>query len=394
MNIIQTLKTILTIIFVKIMLLNKKLHILFLSGWYPSRVSPQNGDFIQRHAEAIATKHKVTLIHVITDKNISRKEFSTEIINNVLTKIIYLPKSSNPISKFFSFFYTYLKEINSIGDFDLTHLNITYPKGTIALYLKWFKKKPYIITEHWSGYQFPQNNNIKKIVTKTIIKKASFICPVTMHLQKEMENFGLNGNYFPIPNVINTSYFNIFKNSTNNFIITHISGMNNKIKNVDGIINVISKLQCKIPNLQFYLIGSNSNEYQYKIEKTKIKNSRIIDQISNIEVANYLKKSNVFVLFSNYENLPCVIIESFACGVPVISTNVGGINEYFPKNFGYLINPKDEIALENAILDIYRNKITPNKIEMHKYADKKFGIETIAKQYSKIYYKTLKSTNC
>lgn len=377
--------------------MNKKLHILFLSGWYPSRVSPSNGDFIQRHAEAVATKHKVTLIHVVSDEKKNRKKYSTELINNVLTKIIYIPKASNPILKFLSFFYTYLGEINKIEDFNLTHLNITFPKGIIALYLKLFKNKPYIISEHWSGYQFPQNNNIKKlekIVTKIIIKKASFICPVTKHLQKEMESFGLKGNYFPIPNVVNTYYFNISKNNTKNFIITHISGMNNKIKNVDGIINVISKLQCQIPNLQFNLIGSNSDKYRVKIEKTKIKKFRIINQISNVEVATYLKKSNIFVLFSNYENLPCVIIESFACGIPVISTNVGGINEYFPKKFGYLIKPKDEVALENAILDIYHNKITPNKIEMHKYANKKFGVETIVNQYSNLYYKILKSTNC
>jgi len=47
--------------------LKKKLHILFLSSWYPSHVSPSNGDFIQRHAEAIATKHNVTVIYVTTD---------------------------------------------------------------------------------------------------------------------------------------------------------------------------------------------------------------------------------------------------------------------------------------------------------------------------------------
>ena len=95
-----------------------KLHILFLSGWYPSRVSPSNGDFVQRHAEAVATVQNITLIHVITDKNIKRKECSTTLINNVLTKIIYIPRTSNPISKFISFFKTYLSEINKIGDFE------------------------------------------------------------------------------------------------------------------------------------------------------------------------------------------------------------------------------------------------------------------------------------
>lgn len=373
--------------------MNKKLHILFLSGWYPSRVSPTNGDFIQRHAEAISTKHKVTVIYVITDKNITNAEETLQIINNVTTKIIYVPSTKNSIFRFLIFLKTYLKAISKLEEFELVHLNITFPKGIIALYLKWFKNKPYIISEHWSGYQFPRNKNItnfKKIITKIIVKNASFICPVTKNLQLEMEHFGLKGNYFPVPNVVDTSYFNISKNESKNFIITHVSGMDNKIKNVEGILNVFSKLQHKIPNLQLNLIGSNSDSYRSKIKSKKIKNVNIIGQIPNIEVAKYLKKTNVFVLFSNYENLPCVIIESFACGIPVISTNVGGISEYFPINFGYLIEPKNEIALEDSILKIVRNELYFDEKIMNNYAKKMFGIDAISNLFTQIYYKTLK----
>ena len=126
---------------------------------------------------------------------------------------------------------------------------------------------------------------------------------------------------------------------------------------------------------------------EYK--KLNIKNIHIIDQISNIEVADYLKKTNVFIIFSNYENLPCVILEAFASGVPVVSTNVGGISEYFPENFGYLTTPKDEIEFEKAILKIYNKKLNFDKKLMHNYAKKNFGIKTIANSFSKKYYKAL-----
>lgn len=373
--------------------MNKKLHILFLSGWYPSRVTPFNGDFVQRHAEAVATKHKVTLIHVITDKNIKRKEYSENLINNVLTKIIYVPKASNPISKFFTFLYTYINEINAIGHFDLTHLNIIFPKGIIALYLKIIKNKPYIISEHWSDYQDHLNNSIPfttKMITKSIVKNATFVCPVTTHLQKSMIHFGLKGNYNPIPNVVNLTNFNIGKKNNKEFVITHVSGMDDEIKNVSGIINTISKLQKKIPNLKFNLIGNHSNKFNEKIKNLSLTNYTIKDNIPNVKVAEYLKKSDVFVLFSNYENLPCVIIESFACGVPVISTNVGGISEYFPKNFGFLIPPKNESELENSILKIYNRETATNKKEMHAYAKKQFSVNSICNSFTKLYLQTLK----
>ena len=63
--------------------MKKKLHILFLCGWYPSRVMPTNGDFIQRHAEAVSKFHKVSVIHIVSDKSLNSKtEISKSAIRN------------------------------------------------------------------------------------------------------------------------------------------------------------------------------------------------------------------------------------------------------------------------------------------------------------------------
>lgn len=64
--------------------MNRKLHVLFLNSWYPSRISPKNGDFIQRHAETVSIKHKVTSIHVITDSNL---KVTSEIIDFTLNDV-------------------------------------------------------------------------------------------------------------------------------------------------------------------------------------------------------------------------------------------------------------------------------------------------------------------
>jgi len=373
--------------------LDKKLHILFLCSWFPSRVKPTSGDFVQRHAEAVATKHKVSVIHVISDEHLkSNFEICTRTENNVKIIIGYIRKFNNPIFKFFYFFLIYRKCLLKIDFFNLVHLNVTYPKGIVALYLKWFKEKPYIITEHWTRYLSPQNKTIgfiEKKTTKSIINNASFVCPVSKNLELSMISLGFKGNYFSIPNVVDTQLFNPDYKVNDKFTVTHISHMGNAHKNVEGIINVIGLLQKEIPNLVFNLIGENSNKYSKRIRELNIKNVNIIDQIPNKEIPFYLKKSNVFVLFSNYENLPCVILEAFSCGVPVISTDVGGIKEYFPENFGYLISPKDEKALKIAISNIYMSKLEIDKNKMFKYAEKEFSQKTISTLYSKLYYKSL-----
>ena len=167
--------------------------------------------------------------------------------------------------------------------------------------------------------------------------------------------------------------------------------MLNKHKNVEGFLRVIKKLESKIANFKVQLIGGNSIQYKTFVEKIKIDIDKIefIDHIPHKEVASYLQSSNLFVLFSNYENLPCVILESFACGVPVIATNVGGVSEFFPKEFGFLVSPSDEDALLHKIVTMHRG-FKMNKKDMHNYVEENFSEDKIASDFETLYFNSLK----
>jgi len=375
--------------------LNKRLHILFLCSWYPSRVLPNNGDFIQRHAEAVSLKQRVSLIHVISDNSLKKKiEIIDKDVNNVRTLIAYIKHSKNPFVKIYRFINAYFVLLKRIENFDLVHLNVIFPAGILALYLKWFKHKPFIISEHWTDYQYPLNVKIgsfQKLITQTITKNANFVCPVSFHLKKAMVKFGLKGNYSPIPNVVDTTLFKPIEKSKDTFVITHISNMDDDHKNVSDIIKVVIKLQTEISNIKINIIGSFSDKY--KNLSNRINPISFIDQIPHKTVTTYLNNSDVFILFSNYENLPCVILESFACGVPVVATDVGGISEYFPKDFGFLVQPKDKNAFKKAILKIYKSHKKPDKQLMHQYAKKHFGQLAIATSFSRLYTQSLTSKN-
>ena len=374
--------------------MSKKLNILFICGWYPSRVLPTNGDFIQRHAEAVSLKHNVTVFHIITDKNNNQNiESSSKKINGIQTHIKYLKHTKNPVLKIYLFLKAFFSFIKQNDSFHIVHLNELYPFGIFCLYLKWVKKIPFIITEHFTGYHKPQSENIsffQKFISSIIVKKASFICPVSNDLKESMQSLGFSGNYVRVPNVVNTKLFYPQEKNSSIFTITHVSNMVNKHKNIEGIINVIKKLEGKIDNFKFKLIGENSEIYIKYAKKINLnlKNVSFINQIPHKEIPHHLNQSSVFILFSNYENLPCVILESFSCGTPVISTNVGGIGEFFPDDFGYLISPKNEIELVDRILKLYSN-YKVDKEKMHLYVENNFSNDSIANQFSELYFKSL-----
>lgn len=376
--------------------MNQKISVLFLCGWFPSKVSPYNGDFIQRHAEAVALMHDVSVIHIITDS--SQKEqitYTFNSINNVNTHIAFIKPTQNPILKLLLFLKAFRVLIKKVSNFQIVHLNEVFPLGVFSLYLKWLKKTPYIISEHWTGYHYPNSKSIsiyQKIISKIITKKASYICPVSNDLANSMRNLGLKGNYKNVPNVVDTNLFIPQKNLDDIFTITHISNMNNDHKNIKGLLKVIAKVQEKIEKFRVQIIGENSYQYKDYASKLGINNNTIAfyDQITHKEVSEKLKNSNLFILFSNYENLPCVILEAFSCGIPVISTNVGGISEYFPNDFGKLITVNNQEKLTTHIINCYQNKYTfASKEQMHNYAKSLFSKETIASNFSELYTKSL-----
>ena len=53
----------------------EKLRILFLSSWFPDRNQPTLGNFVKRHAQAVALKHDVVVVHAVADSSISEEEW-------------------------------------------------------------------------------------------------------------------------------------------------------------------------------------------------------------------------------------------------------------------------------------------------------------------------------
>ena len=380
--------------FIKNSFLKKRLHILFLCSWYPSEVFPSNGDFIQRHAEAVNREHQVSILHIVSNPNVNKTEIQVAEKSNFKTYIAYTKPSRFFFIKWIRFWFAYKKIIHQIKGIDVVHVNRIFPLGVFALFLKSKRKLNYIISEHWTGFHFTKIKPLswfEKIISKRIVKNAHFTCPVSDDLKNSMIKTGLVGNYIKIPNVVNTNLFQPTGTRSENFTIVHISDLNDDHKNISGMIRVASKLSEKLNDFTWNFIGGQQNEYVKLLSELNFHNAKInfIDHIPHQEIIKHLNKSDVFVLFSNYENLPCVILEAFASGTPVISTDVGGIKEYFPKEFGHLIQKEDENALLDALINIQQHPINKSK-EMHEYAVENFSPQKICDSFTNLYLDTIK----
>ncbi len=367
----------------------KSKHILFLASWYPSRISPFNGDFVQRHARAVALKNQVSVLFIVKDDELETNYEIIENQNDVREIIVYYKGGNSILSKFRKF-NAFFKGLKIIGKFDLVHLNVAHPAGIFALFLKWFKGEKYVLTEHWTVLhpnRFFEFGYFKRLQIKYILKNAEIILPVSSDLGKSILKITGGENFEVIPNVVDVQDFKPNEQKSNQrFVFLHLSMLSDAHKNISGMLRVAKRLAEEGIEFEFQIGGNGPLDWidDYIFENKLEENIKTFGALSHEEVSVKMAQADCFVLFSNYENQPCVQIEAYASGIPFIGTDVGGISEFLPDNFGFLIPKADEQALYEAMLKAIKSKFaTPD--EMHQYAVDNFSKEVISEKYDEIY---------
>jgi glycosyltransferase involved in cell wall biosynthesis len=228
-----------------------------------------------------------------------------------------------------------------------------------ALWCKFFYGIPYIITEHWSRYlplRNEFNGKLRKWLTKVAVKHAAMLTTVTENLHEAMLSHGLyNRNTVILPNVVDMDRFKINPQKLNRKIrMVHVSCFEDRSKNITGIINVMARMKLITADFECVMIGDGM-DFSYAVNYAKEKGIhtdqlRFTGLLEGDALAKELADADFFLLFSHYENMPVVILEAFACGLPVIATKVGGIPEMVNNSNGMLVSPANEEELLQAIL--------------------------------------------
>lgn len=164
----------------------------------------------------------------------------------------------------------------------------------------------------------------------------------------------------------------------------HIEGYERKVlciarlappKRADLFMSVAALL----PRYAFIWIGN-----QYEVREEHAPNVFFMGNLPN--AGAYNEYADLFVLPSNYEGLPIVIIEALACGKPVVASAVGGISELLDGTNGFAVE-NDARAMADKIryilsdVDLY---VRMSKAARETYL-RSFTVDKMVNGYSQIY---------
>lgn len=245
--------------------------------------------------------------------------------------------------------------------------------------------KPVIITAHTK----PEKAFIKKIewmIRFGIKQKKIFIVAVSK------ENLGLVKKYFEIDdkrccyinNGIDVNRF--YKKNHSHFTFINVARQDEN-KNQLAIIRCFEKIYRINSNIRLILVGDGPSHQKLSEEVNRLKLNDVAllpGEVSNVE--DYYAISDVYVQSSHREALPMSILEAMAAGLPIISTDVGGIRDVVSGN-GFLI--KDEQVELFKAMRLILEKTDNEKNNMgfiSKKLSNKYSSKTMGKEYTSLYF--------
>lgn len=340
-----------------------KSYILHIASWYPSQVNTFDGDFIQRHIESI-TNHDHIVIHAqeINGNNnlVDHGEATKKVRNNIEEHIIYYKPTIRLLNPFYQYFYLYRlwkRVYTKRGLPILIHLHVILYGILLARSIKRRYHIPVVATEHSTLYTSVENIPFRKLrinMSRYLSSIVNVIMPVSNHLAKALRKHGFKNEIEVVHNVVPVIFAADTLDKPDGKVIKflHVSSLDNHQKNISGILAAAQKLLDINDKFELTIVGNyNLDATQAIIDTCTFEKGQVMlrGPLSHHEVAEVMKAHDVFVLFSNYENYPCVLIEAQTANMSLIATDVGGVSEILNNNRDILIDKNDIKALQVAM---------------------------------------------
>lgn len=389
--------------------------VLWLPSWYPHRADPLLGNFIKRHAEAVSPLCEILVLYAVQGD----KAYEIAVEKDKFTTIIvYFPSTKNPFLKLIRYVKAWSKGFNFIikteNKPDLVHLNVAYPAGIGALWLYVFHKIPFVMSEHWSGFS-PQKSGFDSLFRKIITTFCFKYAKKVIVLSKSLNRWYLKRKDVEIPNVVDVHLFSpylpiisgqvsikLFSDSRASekqvIKLLHVSSLNENQKNISGILRGIDLLKNKRADFTLTLVGDETQHFNYQKQIDLLNGNQpfiyMHPALPHADIAHQIQNADIFILFSFYENQPCVILEALATGLPVVCSETGGMSDWINDKTGKIVPIADERAFAEALNDVMNNLDNYNPAEIRHKIVEKCCYEAVGKAIFEVYVASIKSELC
>lgn len=298
-----------------------------------------------------------------------------------------------------------LVDVIMYENLDILHVHYAIPHASVAYLAKQIvaskgKNIPIVTTLHGTDITLVGSDASYAPVVEFSINQSNGVTAVSNFLkQATLEHFNINNNIEVIYNFVDTDRFKRDEDpelrqsfaTKNEKILIHVSNFR-PLKRVDDVLYAFKKIKKNIPS-KLLMVGDGPE--RIRLEEL-CRHNHLCDDVHFLgkqdAVNQLLSISDLFLLPSANESFGLAALEAMACGLPVVSSNAGGLPEVnIHGQTGYVHdigNVDDMASYCEAILsndDLY-SEMAKNALGQLKL----FRIESILEQYESYYESLLK----
>jgi len=295
--------------------------------------------------------------------------------------------------------------------FDIIHVHQVLHPAFVSVFVgKGVLKKPVVVKNACTGV-VSDINQIKgyllgSLQLKYLLKKMDRLIVVNMEGANEFKTIGFTEDritYLPNGTALTAEakqdYASVFR-------VLTVARLDRQ-KGIDILLKAWPSILKDGRELRLQILGEGPLEYELKRLSMDLKIDDTVEFVGAVnDVGKYLKDSDLFILPSRAEGLSNALLEAMSCGIPCISTAIGGnrelfgwdvsrkidLGEYVITKHGVLVNPDDTEGLSKAILCLLSNKETREAVGKggRSIIDQNYSIDRVADKYIELYQRLLR----
>ena len=299
---------------------------------------------------------------------------------------------------------TRMAEVSQLYELDLLHVHYAIPHASAAYMAKQILAKqgikiPVITTLHGTDITLVGRDKTYSPVVTFSMNESNAITAVSKNLRDETyKNFSMEKEIEVIYNFVDIKRFErtpvqAFRQiiaPKNERILLHASNFR-KVKRVGDVVNVFKEVNKVIPSKLLFVGDGPERTYIEGLCRQMDAHADVKFLGRQEQMEDILAITDLFILPSEYESFGLVALEAMVAGVPVISTNAGGLPEININGVtGFLSDVGDVENMSKNIIQIFSDdkafkEMKKNALEQAN----KFDINTIVPVYENLYKKVL-----
>lgn len=334
---------------------------------------------------------------------------NTEVTSNLIhTHPIKYPYKTYPLSQIHGFkvlgliplFIRMMIKIRAVvknENIDLIHAYSAVPSGFLASLC--CGRKPLVITLLGSDIKIFGKKRIFKYPIKYALKKAVKIVAVSNDLKQETIKLGAEEQKISvIPAGVDTDKFKPMDKQVlrsnlglpDNFLML-FAGTLIKPKRVDNLISICANLN-KDFDFQLLIAGDGPEKKILKnlVKDLKLTNVLLKGEIPHKDMPLYMAASDVLMLASESEGLPGCVQEAMASGIPVVTSNIGGLRDVITNGInGYLTLNEAEMEERLRLLMTSPELVATMGTNALEFAKQNLSLNMVLKRTQELYASVL-----